>query len=101
MTAGQFVDLMQTLRALAKAGALAMEVFKVQVDLVVKIRPKIVARVRRPRTHRKNSGAHFIRKMIDVFRIPRWVFDVLSARARTNQNDSTGCHSQNAHRGLH
>ena len=50
MTGSQFVELMQTLRAVAKAGfgGFAMEVLKVQIDLVVKIGRKMVACVRLP-----------------------------------------------------
>jgi hypothetical protein len=51
VTAGQFVDLMKALRAVAEIAA------------------------------SRFAGAHFGRKMIDVFRVPRVVFDMLTARA--------------------
>ena len=45
MTAGQFVDLMKALRAVAEivSSRAAMEVLKVQIDLVVKIGHELMA----------------------------------------------------------
>jgi hypothetical protein len=93
MAGGQLVYLMQTLRAIAETppGFLAMEVLKVQIDLVVRIGRKIVTRAWHLRTHSQNGVSNFNRKMVHVIRVPRWVFDFLGThiRACDNYSDST------------
>jgi hypothetical protein len=73
---------MKAPRVVAKAPTrFAIEMFKVQIYLVVKIGREIVARVRCPGAHGEDSIAHFGRKLIDMFLVPEVVFGTLTARA--------------------
>jgi hypothetical protein len=93
MAARPLVDLVQTSRAVAEWHRFAMQVLVMQVYFIVEIGCKVVPRVWSLRTLSHHSATDIRRKMIDVFRIPRRVFDNLSARACASkkQNDGTNC----------
>jgi hypothetical protein len=67
--------------------SLAMQVLIMQVYFIMEIGCKVVPGVRSLGALSHHSATDFRWKMVDVFRIPWRVFDMLSVRAYANQND--------------